>query len=64
MPLLTAVVGNLTGYDDIVCEFALCDFNLRDQLTKRKCARQKSINFGKHFYTLIYFVLKIKTKKC
>ena len=64
MPLLTAVVGNLTGYDDIVCEFALCAFNLRDQPTKRKCARQKSINFGKHFYTLIYFVLKIKTKKC
>ena len=64
MPLLTAVVGNLTGYDDIVCEFALCDLNLRDQPTKRKCARQKSINFGKHFYTLIYFVLKIKTKKC
>ena len=59
MPLLIAVVGNLTGYDDIVCEFVLCDLNLRDQPTKRK-----SINFGKHFYTLIYFVLKIKTKKC
>ena len=64
MPLLTAVVGNLTGYDDIVCEFALRDFNLRVQPTKRKCARQKSINFEKHFYTLIYFVFKIKTKKC
>ena len=64
MPLLTAVVRNLTGYDDIACEFALCDFNLRDQPTKRKCARQKSINFGKHFYTLVYFVLKVKTKKC
>ena len=64
MPLLTAVVGNLTGYNDIVCEFALCDFNLCVQPKKRKCARQKSINFGKHFYTLIYFVFKIKTKKC
>ena len=25
-------VENLTGYDDIVCEFILCNFNLPDQI--------------------------------
>ena len=25
-------VENLTGYDDIVCEFALCTFNLFDRV--------------------------------
>ena len=25
-------VENLTGYDDIVCEFALCTFNLLDRV--------------------------------
>ena len=25
-------VENLTGYDDIVCEFALCTFNIRDRV--------------------------------
>ena len=25
-------VENLTGYNDIVCEFALCTFNLHDQV--------------------------------
>ena len=34
--LLTVFVENLTGYDDIVCEFVLCTFNLRDQRTKRE----------------------------
>ena len=29
--LWTVSVENLTGYDDIVCEFALSSFNLRDQ---------------------------------
>ena len=35
--LLTAPVENLSGCDDIDCEFAMCNFNLRDQATKRKC---------------------------
>ena len=25
-------VGNLTGYDDIVCEFAMCTFKLRNRV--------------------------------
>ena len=25
-------VENLTGYDDIVCEFAMCTFNLLDRV--------------------------------
>ena len=32
--LSTVSVENLTGYDDIVCEFSLCTFNLRDQPAK------------------------------
>ena len=28
---LTASGENLTGYDDVVFKFALCNFNLRDQ---------------------------------
>ena len=34
--LLTVFVDSLTGYDDIVCEFALFTFNLRDHPTKRE----------------------------
>ena len=32
--LWTVSVENLTGYDNIICKFALCTFNLRDQETK------------------------------
>ena len=35
--MLSVSVENLTGYDDIVCEFTVCTFNLRDQLLKREC---------------------------
>ena len=28
----TKTVGNLTWYYDIICEFALCTFNLLDQV--------------------------------
>ena len=34
--LWTVSAENLTEYDDIVCEFALCTFNLRDQPIKRE----------------------------
>ena len=34
--LLIIFVENLTRYDDIIWEFALCTFSLRDQLTKRQ----------------------------
>ena len=44
MPLLTAAVGNLTG-----CEFALCDFNLRDQPTKRNLRAPKINKLWKTF---------------
>ena len=36
MSLLTISVENLTGYNDIAWQFALCALNLRDQLTKRE----------------------------
>ena len=45
MLLLTISVSNLTRYDVIVWEFALCIFNLRDQLTKREDVL-KTMNFG------------------
>ena len=32
--LWTVSVENLTGYNNIVCEFALCTVNLRDQPIK------------------------------
>ena len=41
MLLLTVSVENLMGYDDIVCEFALCTFNLRDQQRKRERAKKR-----------------------
>ena len=53
---LTASVENLTGYDDIVCEFALCNFNLFNQPTKRECIR-KNNNFWKTFvYIYLLYV--------
>ena len=30
-------VENPTGYDDIVCKFALCTFNLRDRVVNFTC---------------------------
>ena len=36
MLLLTISVKNLTEYNDIVLQFALCTFNLPDQPTKRE----------------------------
>ena len=37
-------VENLTGYDDIVCEFVLCTFNLLDQI----------VNFSWLFICVVY----------
>ena len=41
--------GNLTRYNDILWEFALCSV-------------LKTINFGKHLYILVYDMSKIKNK--
>ena len=59
MLLLIISVNNLTRYDVIVWEFALCIFNLRDQPTKREDA-PKTINFGKHLYIFVYLMFKTR----
>ena len=33
----------LTGYDDIVCEFALCNFNLLDRVVIETVAQSSSV---------------------
>ena len=40
MLLLTISVENLTRYDDIVWEFALCTFNLRDNKCRAHTKKQ------------------------
>ena len=59
MLLLTISVSNLTRYNVIVWEFALCIFNLRDQLTKRENVL-KTMNFGKHLYIFVYLMFKTR----
>ena len=61
--LLTISVENVTGYDVVVWQYALCTFNLRDQLTKSERV-QKTTNFGKHLYIFVYFLIKMKNKIC
>ena len=39
--LLTVSVENLSGYDTIICEFALSTFNLHDQPRKRERAEKQ-----------------------
>ena len=51
--LLVVFVENLTGYDDIVCEFALRTFNLRDQPTKR----ERVLKNTKVWKTFVYICL-------
>ena len=43
---------------DIVCEFVLCTFNLRDS-QQRECAKKN--NFGEHWFIFVYFMIKTKT---
>ena len=50
--LLTISVENLTGYNDIVWQFALCSFNLPDQPTKR----ESMLKNNKHVYISLRFV--------
>ena len=54
--LLTVFVENLTGYDDIVCEFALCTFNLRDQRTKRELVLKNNIIWKTFVYICLRYV--------
>ena len=61
--LLTISVENLTGYDDIIWQFALCSFNLRDQQTKRELVL-KNNKLWKTFVCIVYFLFKLKTKIC
>ena len=60
--MLSVSVENLTGYDDIVCEFTLCTFNLRDQLLKRECVLKNNKLFGKHLHIYVYFMWKMKQR--
>ena len=53
MLLLTISVSNLTRYDVIVWEFALCIFNLRDQLNK---VRERTKN-NELWKTFVYICL-------
>ena len=39
--LLTVSVENPSGYDTIICEFALSTFNLHDQPRKRERAEKQ-----------------------
>ena len=41
MLFLTVSVENLMGYGHIVCEFALCNFNVSDQPTNGEGVRKK-----------------------
>ena len=51
--LLTISVENLTRYDAVVWEFALCTFNLHDQSTKR----ERVLKNNKLWKTLVYICL-------
>ena len=61
--LLTISVENLIGYDDIIWQFALCSFNLRDQQTKRELVL-KNNKLWKTFVYIVYFLFKLKTEIC
>ena len=54
--LLTVFVENLRGYDDIVCEFALCTFNLRDQRKKRERVLKNNIIWKTFVYICLRYV--------
>ena len=53
MLLLIASVENLTRYNDNVCQFALCTFNLCDQPTKR----ERVLKNNKIWETFIYICI-------
>ena len=61
--LWTVSVENLTGYDDVVCKFAVCTFNLLDEPTKRERAL-KNNKLCKTYVFIVYSMFKIKSKIC
>ena len=56
MLLLIASAENLTRYNDNVCQFALCTFNLCDQPTKRERVLKNNKIWEAFIYICILYI--------